>query len=194
MRNGEAFIISVSGSLHYQIRSDWRFLLRYVPYIIYITEGTHLLVLHFLFVYPKSFNELFFSSLPLFLESGCKGTAFCETCKRLHLLFFRKIAGYYVSSCITTMLRNIFFSPLSGRGLYLHLIIYGNDYKRNTSQPERRHTFAFSPGWTIIEDTLLALRRYLRAPFSPGWTQDQEDLTERYSQRQQIPHLRSGWQ
>ena len=115
-------------------------------YIIYNVKRTHLLVLHFLFVYPKSFNELFFSLLPLFLESGCKGTAFCETCKQLHLLFFRKIAGYYVSSCITTMLRNIFFSPLSGRGLYLHLIIYGNDYKRNTSQPERRHTFAFSPG------------------------------------------------
>ena len=99
----EAFIIK-------SVRIDGFFCDTSLIHYIYNVKRTHLLVLHFLFVYPKSFNELFFSSLPLFLESGCKGTAFPETCKQCTTLFFKKFSNLLVSDCITTILQDEIFS------------------------------------------------------------------------------------
>ena len=97
-----------------------------------------------LFIQSLSMNS--FSSLPLFLESGCKGTAFCQTCKRWGKLFFRKIAGYYVIRCITNMLRNIFFLPLPEGAFLPYIIIYWDVHERGFHYPERQLTFAFSQG------------------------------------------------
>ena len=82
-----------------------------IPYLIIIRRASVFPVLHFLFVYLKSFNELSFcSSLPLFLESGCKGTAFPQTCKQCTTLFFKKFSNLLISRCVTTILQDNIFS------------------------------------------------------------------------------------
>ena len=90
LRNGEAFYISVSGSLHYQIRSDWRFLLRYVPYIIIYNGGNASPCTTFLVCLSKVFQWTLFLVASVVSRKRLQRYGFFPNLQAIASTFFQK--------------------------------------------------------------------------------------------------------
>ena len=98
-----------------------------------------------LFIQSLSMNS-FSCRFRCFPKAVAKVRLFAKPASDGANFFFRKIAGYYVKRCITTMLQNIFFLPFLEGIFHLYIIIYGDAYDRNLHYPERQLTFSFSQG------------------------------------------------